>query len=380
MVVENNSLESDCMVEPNWFSLGRGAFIVIVFLFIIGMLNFGVDVFGNLIWGRPSPCWFNYLVNELTSTLLNVPLLPFLFSFFWRYPLTLANLWHRILLYFAALLIYGCMHTTLMSIARVALYDLFNLGVYSSGEVFYRYLFEFFKQLPAFCYFYLGFYVYRSAIKSQYDQLRFAKLQENLGKARLNSLKHQLNPHFLFNMLNVISEEMYESAENADRLISELSLLLRKNLENVRSDKVPVAEELEYVALYMNLMKARFGDALDYQVDCSPGVKRAFLPVFTLQPLVENAVKYAMYFKPKASVVRVEAESYDDALILRVIDNGPGLRSGLNVEGTGVGLANIKGRLSALYGEGKASLVLRDHEGDGCTAEVVLPLEMEKEK
>ncbi len=125
-------------------------------------------------------------------------------------------------------------------------------------------------------------------------ELAAGRLEAELAQANLQVLKNQVHPHFLFNTLNMISAMVYEDPGKADRMISRLSDLLRATLEQPDAPTVPLKSELEMLTLYLDIMKARFGDRLAVAYDIAPETLPALIPSFVLQPLVENAIRHGI--------------------------------------------------------------------------------------
>ena len=190
-------------------------------------------------------------------------------------------------------------------------------------------------------------------------------------QARLAALRFQLNPHFLFNTLNAISTLVGE-ARNADaeEMIARLSGFLRVSLESDGVDLTTLAAELETAQAYLDIEAVRFGERLEVRYACDDGLSDALTPSLILQPLIENAVKYAVAPAKAPVVVAITATVQGDSLVLKVEDTGA-LASRAVAPGAGVGLRNVTARLEALYGDA-ASLQAGPTSG-GFTAVVRLP-------
>jgi two-component system, LytTR family, sensor kinase len=165
---------------------------------------------------------------------------------------------------------------------------------------------------------------------------------------RIEVLKSQLQPHFLFNTLNAISVMMYEDVKGADRMIQRLSALLRVSIAILGKDEVPLATELAFVSTYLEIERVRFGERLSACMETDPNALNALVPALFLQPIVENCVRHGLAGKPQDGLIVIAARVCADRLILEVLDNGGGLpKSPLLQEG--VGLGNSRKRLQQLY-------------------------------
>jgi two-component system LytT family sensor kinase len=206
-------------------------------------------------------------------------------------------------------------------------------------------------------------------------ELRMSQLQAQLEKARLQSLKSQLQPHFLFNTLNSISALMLTNVEAADRMITRLGDLLRISLETAGKQMTTLSRELEFVNCYIEIEKVRFEERLRVTIDVAPETLDASVPHLLLQPLVDNAIKHGISRLVAGGEIRISATRDDVDLHLEVRDNGPGFREPGHASTGGVGLRNTRERLETIYGQDQSVEVLSLPEG-GVAARVCIPLRM----
>lgn len=204
-------------------------------------------------------------------------------------------------------------------------------------------------------------------------ELRTSQLEARLATTRLQVLKMQLHPHFLFNTLNAISELIYRDPESAERMISDLSDLLRMSFENLEVQEIPLKQELEFLEKYLEIELTRFHDRLKVNMNISPDTLDASVPNMILQPLVENAIKHGIAPRATGGQINIAAARENGHLALTVSDNGLGVPFG-DLDGLteGVGLSNTRRRLRNLYGEGH-SFGLRNDEGSGLVVNLVIP-------
>ena len=202
-------------------------------------------------------------------------------------------------------------------------------------------------------------------------EARAARLEGQLTHARLEALRMQLNPHFLFNTLHAASTLMGRDVGAARTVLAELSDLLRLALDRSDEPEVTLDDELDFLRHYLRIERVRFRDRLAVEEAVAPGVGAALVPSLLLQPLVENALKHGVAPRAGGGRVRIAARRAGADLVLSVEDDGPGLAED-GRPGGGVGLRNTRERLASLYGDG-AALRLRDRPGGGLVAEVRLP-------
>jgi len=294
------------------------------------------------------PLRFIYpLVWELTGHASTLLLIAPIYLFIRRFPIKRPHAWAWTILHVAASLGFSVINTTVFYEARLRIYDWFNLGTYGYGNVYYRYLFEFQVFLFLYWSFYGALALYAYVAENRERELRTARLEAELNQARLDVLKTQINPHFLFNTLNTISSVMYENVTAADRMISLLSQMLRRTLDRADQQVVPLSDDIELLELYLEIMRARFGDRLSTRIEVAESARNALVPSFLLQPLVENSLKFNRAAGAQVAAVRLRAARQGSRLELQIEDNGPGLPPDFR---PGTGLSNVNRRLEHLYG------------------------------
>jgi two-component system LytT family sensor kinase len=204
------------------------------------------------------------------------------------------------------------------------------------------------------------------------QEFRAAALASQLTQAQLRALKMQLHPHFLFNTLHSISSLVYTDAQRADRMIAELSDLLRLTLEE--RDFVTVRQEIEYVKKYLQIEQTRFSDRLTVHFEVEPQTLDRLVPALILQPIVENAVKHGIARKLDGGTISVKTFVEGNWLHLLVNDNGGGLhqRNSTNGARQGVGLSNTRERLEQVYKE-HFELRVNSASDSGTTVEILIP-------
>lgn len=290
------------------------------------------------------------LVDELTGAYSFVLLIPFLILFFKKFPLTKENVIHRLPIYLLITIACGLLHTSLMYVSRSILYPFFNMGTYDFGYLPFRIVMEYLKQFVVFWAVFTIYTLIKTFREKEAHRLKTAHLEEQLTKARLETLKMQLNPHFLFNTLNMISSTMYEDTQAADKMIANLSDLLRITLKSSSKGENTLAKEIDILNLYIEIMKARFKDKLVINLKIDAETIDALVPNFIFQPLVENSIKYGME-NLISTKIEVSAKKSLNKLIINIKDNGPGIqKDSAAVLNSGVGLSNTFERLEKLYG------------------------------
>jgi len=215
---------------------------------------------------------------------------------------------------------------------------------------------------------------YYQQLQEQTEQT--LKATANAHQAQLKMLRYQLNPHFLFNTLNAISTLILDGAnETANKAVSRLSDFLRYTLDNDPMSRVTLGSELDAIDLYLEIEKVRFGDRLVIEKAIESPAERALVPSLILQPLIENAIKYAISPSETGGTLRIAARVQRGVLVMQLADTGPGLGNGKsNHKSSGVGLQNTRERLLQLYGDDQA-FALAPNEPSGLVITINLPYE-----
>ena len=206
--------------------------------------------------------------------------------------------------------------------------------------------------------------------------MQAAQLTAQLSEARLSALQMQLNPHFLFNTLNTITVLVRDAdMASASRMLELLSDVLRQVLRTDTLHETPLAQELEFLSRYLAIEQVRFSDRLRTHIHIDAEVSNALVPVFLLQPLVENAIRHGIAARADAGLLEIMARREKEQLILTVRDDGSQLRFSHQERAVlreGIGLTNTRARLRTLYGDA-AALETRFEEQGGFVATVRLP-------
>jgi LytS/YehU family sensor histidine kinase len=204
------------------------------------------------------------------------------------------------------------------------------------------------------------------------ERQRSAELESKLKQAELNALRMQLQPHFLFNTLNAISNFALEDPKIAVRMIARLGDFLRLTIETQERQFVSLDDELEFARKYLEIEQLRFSDRLDVRIDANSQALKAAVPSLILQPFIENAIKHGIALRSEAGRIEVSAERQNGMLRLLVANDGPTKSGSNNVrETTGIGIANARNRLSQLYG---SDFVLDlERNGDGAQVLIEIP-------
>jgi two-component sensor histidine kinase len=197
-----------------------------------------------------------------------------------------------------------------------------------------------------------------------------ARLAELLAQAQLAALRLQLEPHFIFNALNAVTGLIREKKDGeAITAIASLSDLLRRVTDRSERQFVSLQEEADFLRKYLDIQQLRFAERLRYHIDIPDSLMAAQVPDLILQPLVENAIKHGIAPRTKGGTLRVSAAREEGTLRLSVYNEGPQLPDTVR---DGVGVANTRQRLYALYGNAQA-LCLQNHANDGVLATITLP-------
>jgi hypothetical protein len=209
---------------------------------------------------------------------------------------------------------------------------------------------------------------------SRSESMRRVQLQSQLDAARLDALQSQLRPHFLFNTLTTIAEQVYGDPAGADTMITRLSRLLRSSFVDPEVQEVTLRQELELLQNYLDIARVRFRERLTIDFDIHPNALDAFVPRFLLQPLAENALHHGIEPLESGGRLEIRVRAHQHTMTLELLDDGVGLSASGTRHGTG--LRNTRERLAHLYGDA-AQLEIMPRPTGGTMVRVTLPFRRE---
>jgi two-component system, LytTR family, sensor kinase len=298
--------------------------------------------------------WWRSLQIQLIVWYSWAALVPFIVALAARWPLVRHGKRQRIALWLLAAVVFAGLHAALSMTALVKLHVLppppgivpslwYGISVRFQGTAAANLLY--FTMIA------LAIHFRASVIEARDRDAREMELTARLAEAELHVLKAQLQPHFFFNTLNTVSALMETDVPSARTVMANLGDLLRLSMHGLASDEMALAEEFAFLEKYLAIQRARYGARLQARLE-NRGAGESLVPSLILQPLVENAIRYAIETRRAPGIVRVSATRVDDRLRLEVDDDGPGLphdvMTGLR---QGVGLRNTEARLEQLYGQ-----------------------------
>jgi two-component system LytT family sensor kinase len=326
------------------------------------------------------------LAMQFCQILTYAPLTPFAFAFATRYPIRRSNWIVRSLLYFAVGIVFTAVHVALQSMTPFGYWDptyhewrsaIWDSHTHAFGVQWSvlpeQFLTNLFNDISAtFIPIALVAHVVSYTRTIRERELRAVQLEEQLAKTRLQVLKNQLQPHFLFNTMHSISSLMLTNVRAADRMMTRLGDLLRMSLESAGTQITTLSREIEFLNCYLEIEKVRFAERLTVIYDISPETLDAPVPNLLLQPLVDNAVKHGISKLAGGGEIRIAATSRSGQLKIEISDNGPGISNKGSLPSSGLGLRITRERLQSLYGHDQSLELLSLPEG-GTKAQVCIP-------
>lgn len=346
---------------------------------VLGLFYFSQGLTQRLVWHDPTP-WWHYLLAWLSGVYIWALLTPAMLWLGRQFPVEGRNWIPRITLHlllsagFSAFelslesALYSRLHLFPQSMKgfRATLSQLLVMGFHGGVLNYWMVLGVQWGVL------YYRRYQQRSREVLKFE-LRASELQSQLVSARLNALKMQLQPHFLFNTLNAIAVLVRQKkGKDAEQMLGHLSDLLRGVLQDVDAQEVSLRRELEYLQLYLAIEQVRFPDRLQVEVLADPATRETSVPQLILQPIVENAIRHGIGRSSSAGRILISASKINGTLELRVQDDGPGLSRSDSPEDEGIGLANTRARLQQLYGQ-DARLEIENCDRGGVVVTIHIP-------
>ena len=319
--------------------------------------------FGALLYQKPASYQLVIVLAAIAGFILSVPM-RYIYRRLFGQPLRTIIAGVLVTCYVTALALRTCINLAYQNLVEPE-YQFKTLFELFGGSISAMYI------LLCWTAMYFGIKQYESLQEQSQAALRSAALAQ---EAQLKMLRYQLNPHFLFNTLNAISTLILDNQNRtANHAVTRLSEFLRYTLDQDPMKKVTLRQEIEALDMYLNTERLRFSERLRLEYGVEEPALDALVPSLILQPLIENAVKYAISPRETGGSIRIEGRTRGSMLEITVIDDGPGIASGVSLEGRGVGLRNTRERLAVLYGDQHRFVVLNTRPG--LRIEIGLPLE-----
>jgi two-component system LytT family sensor kinase len=352
----------------------------VLFALFAGVVSHGFTLAtGTALWtleADPSASFSYVMLMNQIYWVSWAALTPAIFRFSDRVPLTSDDWRRRIIVHVAVGSAFVFVHAVLVGTGRAWLQAAYGMETIWGDWVKQQFLRTFDWELT----YYAAAVGVRHAVvyhrAARDREVHAAQLETRLVEAQLQALQRQLHPHFLFNTLHAISALVRRDPAAAEDMIERLGDLLRLTLNKVGAQEVTLAEELEYLAVYLDIEKIHFGDRLNVTCAIDPEARAARVPFLILQPLVENAITHGIALRLAPGRVAIEARVTGERLLLRVSDTGAGTRSHefeRSSRGLGLGLANTRARLERLYANAHRFTFDRSMSG-GAVVEIEIPL------
>jgi two-component system, LytTR family, sensor kinase len=308
------------------------------------------------------------LVWEMSSVPVVFALVPLIVRFERHFRLDDRPRWRIFLAHTGAALMFSALHITGMLILRKLAYAVAGQS-YDVGDLTLRVFYELQKDLVTYLVVLVVIFAGREFRIRRTGELREAELAAELSQARLSHLTAQIEPHFLFNALNAISNRMHEDVDAADRMITDLGGLLRAAYDSDNHVLVPLARELEWLRGYTAMMTERFRGHLSFELKVAPGLETLLVPRLLLQPLVENALRHGL--GAGRGNLWVDVAYVDQQLHYTISDDGVGIKDTALQPGTG--LSNVTRRLDLLF-PGNHTFTLAAREPRGTVVSLSFPV------
>ena len=321
----------------------RSDWVIYAVLALLFGLYLGINSVVGL-RGRPDIAAWKPMVWELSSVIVIFALIPFVVRFEAHFRLDARPRWRIVMAHLGAALIFSALHVAGILLLRKLVYALVGQR-YGFDSVAIQGFYELQRDLITYVVILVVIFANREFQVRRTGDLRAAELAAELDQARLKALTAQIEPHFLFNTLNAISNRMHEDVEAADRMISSLGALMRAAYDSDNHVLVPLERELAWLRDYAAMMTERFRGQLSFELKVAPGLEGVEVPRLLLQPLVENALRHGL--PDGRGNLTVDVVRQGTRLLYTISDNGVGIDDTRIKPGTG--LSNVARRLELLF-------------------------------
>jgi two-component system LytT family sensor kinase len=320
----------------------RSGWVIYAVLALLFGLYLGINSMVGL-RGAPIAAW-KPLVWETTSVIVIFALVPLVVRFEAHFRLDARPRWRIIAAHIGAALIFSALHVAGILLLRKLAYAVVGQR-YGFDSLVVQGFYELQRDLIVYVVILVVIFANREFQVRRTGDLRAAELAAELDQARLKALTAQIEPHFLFNALNAISNRMHEDVEAADRMISSLGALMRAAYDSDHPVLVPLARELAWLRDYAAMMTERFRGQLSFDLNVAPGLEAVEVPRLLLQPLVENALRHGL--PDGRGKLTVDVARQGTILLYTITDSGVGIDDAGVKPGTG--LSNVARRLELLF-------------------------------
>lgn len=325
--------------------------------------------------------WGDKLVSRLPIYLTWILFIPFIYAFVIKHRIEKPKVFSKILLIGLPGILIAALHRTI-AVTIVELLEALFLGtpvdlkeiLITKKYFLFAYMFDSYLMYWMIVAVILTFDYYR---KFNQNSLIASQLQSKLAMAELNMLKMQIHPHFLFNTLNTISALVYKNPDDADKMISRLSDLLRTSLDYSGKHFVTLREETDFLNLYLEIQKVRFKERLNVIINFDSASLNFLVPAIILQPIVENSIKHVLEKTRTVCEIKISSSLNNKVLTLNVADNGPGIAVINDINNGGLGINNVKSRLSQIYNNDQ-SLKIKNLEEGGLLVSIEIPIQQQR--
>jgi signal transduction histidine kinase len=318
---------------------------------------------------QPIKAWQAVAV-QLASSYGWFVLMPLILWLTDRFPIDRrGNLTRNIIINLIGCVLIGLIHVAWDAFSQ----PLLNFRNRHFETFFSAFVFQFYLNFHWSCFIYLQItgviYGVRYYNKFRAGELRSSQLEARLAQTRLKVLQMQLHPHFLFNTHNAIAELIHKDPATAEKMVENLSDLLRMSLNKLKVEEVSLQQELEFLNKYLEIEQIRFNDRLKIKKDIAPDTLDAAVPNMILQPLIENAVKHGIAPLIEGGTIEIKTHRKNGSLHLQISDDGVGIKEKI-IEG--IGISNTRARLKHLYDDAH-KISIEPNKEKGMSVDLFIP-------
>ncbi|MBW1297647.1 sensor histidine kinase [Aquimarina litoralis] len=315
--------------------------------------------------------WFSIIIQQLIPTAVTITPIVFIILVVTKIMINRNYKWlYIIIIHFTLSWVYGLL-VTLSGVVYLTITEGGTIA-FSKSEIISQLVYSSSRDFLGYVGFVSIIYSYYYINRTIKIEIQKAQLSEQLINIKMEALKSQLNPHFLFNTLNSISALIIEDQKKAQDMIAYLGDLLREVLIIKNENLIPIHQEISILNKYLDIMRIRFSDHLNIDIEIQEDIEKVLIPSMIIQPIIENSFKHGYSYNVENLKIKLSISKEDDKLLINITNNGEIIAC---TTSSGMGIKNIKDRLHTLYNKNFDFIFRNLKNNNGVETIMKIPLE-----